>query len=447
MAVGFEFQSPTLRVLSITAKQEAQLCDLQARADWAGLKAAADAIDGNPSYFGKTTVLSRSAMGWCIVPDGTDVEFVINHIPIESGGATRLAGVMKSVDMTVERITNLFVRNGRKAVCPYVVRSDDASLFNQFPPFLMKWSLSGDSDVIGFPQITGGVALEKLRKLFKILAKNTESSDVFLGAEKQPYVALMGKITTGFKAKATRDPNWPAHEPSRELRSLASLVAAYLYRGASTPGAGLGAVKQLWFIMARTDFAALFKQLPNDEQTRYAARADDWVRYMCGVVMPLVDNRFAGGMDAGGFLIDRKITDYRELKDDATVQIDITRRQWLRGMAKGVDVLTAAAHPEKWWDRADKKMYIDKHGEHRLRGSGALGDKLDEVVLDNLAGISSNGTMQLPIFEFRAPGVGANTMSHSAWSDYAVKAYRFLAATNALKKESPIDEAVVFDLT
>jgi hypothetical protein len=32
------------------------------------------------------------------------------------------------------------------------------------------------------------------------------------------------------------------------------------------------------------------------------------------------------------------------------------------------------------------------------------------------------------------------------WGDYALKAYRFLAAVNVLSKESPIDETKVFTL-
>lgn len=447
MAVGYEFQSPTLKVLSITPKQETELCALQAKADWAGLKKAGEAIEAAPSYFGKSVVLSRNALGWCMVPDGTDVEFVITQIPIESGGAARVAGVMESVEHAIRRIERIFNTNNRRTNCPFAVRSDEPALFNQFPPFLLKWDLQKDTQVIGFPQVTGGVALDKLRKLFKMLAKNTESADILLGKEKPPYVALLSDITGKYKAKSTPDPNWPTHTPSREMRSLVSLIAAYLHRGGASPGSGLSAVKQLWFIMARTDFSALFKQLPNDEQTRYSTRPNDWVHYICNVVMPLVNIRYAGGMNPDDFLIDRKITDYKELDGDDRVQIDITRRQWLRGMTAGTDVLTAAAHPAKWWQRKDKKMYKDVNGEHRLRGSGALGDKLDELVLDDLAGAPGTGTLHMPVFEFRAPGVGANTMPYSAWSDYAVKAYRFLAATNVLAKESEIDESRVFDLS
>jgi len=133
------------------------------------------------------------------------------------------------------------------------------------------------------------------------------------------------------------------------------------------------------------------------------------------------------------------------LQGDETLQIEITRRQWLVGMTAGRDVLTAAAHPHKWWNRQDLKMYKDVNGEHRLRGAGALGDKMDEIVLDNLQ-TGGTGTLDAPIFEFRAPGVGANVMSYTAWTDYALKAYRFLAAVNVLSKETDIDESKVFTL-
>ena len=443
MAVGFEFQTPTLKIYKISDKQETELTGLQAKSDWAGLKKAAERVTASPQFFAKTVVLSKSVAGWYAVPDGDDVEFVVTQIPIEAGGGLRVQSVMGSVKLAVDRIKAIFSA-GRIKSCPYAVRTDDRALFNQFPPFVLKWDMPASQDVIGFPQITGGVDLTKLRKLFKILAKNTESADIFLGIEKPPYVALLGDIAN-FKAKGTVDPKWPTHTPSREMRSLVSLIAAYLHRGGASPGAGLAAVKQLWFIMARTDFSTLFKQLPSAEQMHYSAQPNDWVDYVCGTVMPAVKPTYAPKMDPDGWLIDRKITDYRELQGDETVQIEITRRQWLVGMTAGRDLLTQAAHPHQWWNRKDLKMYKDVNGEHRLRGSGAMGDKMDEIVLANIQS-GGTGTLDAPIFEFRAPGVGANVMSYTAWGDYAFKAYRFLAAVNVLSKETPIDETKVFTL-
>ena len=85
---------------------------------------------------------------------------------------------------------------------------------------------------------------------------------------------LLGQITRDFRARATQDPKW-SHVPSTEMRSLVSLIAVYLHRGGIDPGQGVGAVKHLWFIMARTDFATLFKQLPEEEQRHYAQAAND----------------------------------------------------------------------------------------------------------------------------------------------------------------------------
>jgi hypothetical protein len=444
--VGFKFQSPTLKIYKLTKSQESKLCELQANGDLSGLKKAAEEIAAKPVYFDKSVVLSRAVFGWYAVPDGDDVEFVVIQVEIMSGGAVYLAQVMQSLKLNVDQIENIF-KPSRRLACPWAVRSDAPALFNQYPPFLMKWNdIMGNTAVVGFPQITGGVALTKLRKVFKILANNTEASDIFLGPEKKGYVDLLSAVGHDFKAKSTQDPKWD-HTPSPELRSLISLIAAYLHRGATNPGAGLAAVKQLWFIMARTDFATLFMQLPDDEQTHYRQAPNDWVDYICKTVMPAVNaNLFGGGMDPDGWLIDRLIHDYRELEGDDQVQIEITRRQWLVGMTQGTDLLTAKAHPRKWWKRKQLFMYWDVNGEHRLRGSGAMGDKMDEIVLDRLKSVQGTGTMNAPIFEFRAPGVGANLMNHDDWSDYAIKAYRFLAAANLVAKTSAIDESKVFNL-
>src|SRR5262249_43320609 len=156
----------------------------------------------------------------------------------------------------------------------------------------------------------------------------------------------------------------------------------------------------------------LFKELPDDERQHYQQAPNDWVDYICTTVMPAVNPSYAGGMKPDGWLIDRLVTDYKELVGDKRIQIDITRRQWLVGMTQGTDLLTAKTHPEKSWK--------DAHGEHRLRGSGALGDKMDEIVLDNIKSTEDSGVINAPIFEFRAPGVGANVMKHNTWSDYAV---------------------------
>ena len=94
--------------------------------------------------------------------------------------------------------------------------------------------------------------------------------------------------------------------------------------------------------------------------------------YIFGTVMPAVDPAFGGGLDPDGWLIDRLVNDYKELPEDDWVQIDITRRQWLVGVTAGTDILTAKAHPRKWWKHKAALMYWGANGEHRLRGAGAL---------------------------------------------------------------------------
>ena len=119
MAVGFEFQAPTLKIYKIDKKTETELCKLQQAKDWSGLKAAAEAAVASPRFFDKSVVLSKSATGWTAVPDGDDVEFVTTEIPIESGGATRVAQVMTSIELVINRIKKIFDGNARRTVCPW----------------------------------------------------------------------------------------------------------------------------------------------------------------------------------------------------------------------------------------------------------------------------------------------------------------------------------------
>jgi len=119
MAVGFEFQAPTLKIYKISDKQEKALTALQAKADWAGLKSAAEQATAKPQFFGKTVVLSKSAMGWTAVPAGDHVEFVVTRVPIEAGGATALHGA-------AERLGGLHLRN-RDARCEAAIRAEAGS--------------------------------------------------------------------------------------------------------------------------------------------------------------------------------------------------------------------------------------------------------------------------------------------------------------------------------
>ena len=446
MAVGFEFQT-WVNVFSISPTLERELCDLlDNKADAQRFqKVAARCQQAKQTktefrYFPKNTILNKaSLMGWHLLTDGADLEFVTDPIPFEAAddktlvlpGESVLRSRMESLENWVARLES--VRKTRlTSPCKWVFRVDDPPLFNQFPPFVIEFELN--KVVSGFPQVTGGIRLDRLRKVFKILAANKDSdtSKHFLGREEaEGYAAVLSNATQNFKAKKLLDPQWPGHTPSRELRSLLTLIAVYVTQGAKSAGAGLNAVKLLWFIMARTDFGKLFSQLPTDEQDHYRKNPKHWVRYICHDVMGAVSQ----AVDENGKLIDRKITDYRQLKHDDRIEIPITRKEWLTEMTKGRDLLTEHAHPTKSWK--DKKTYLDVHGEHRLRGSGALGDKMDHIVVNDL---EYDGA----IFEFRGPGTEKNDMGYTLWKDYAVKAYRFLGAVNTHQKSEQIDQVALY---
>jgi hypothetical protein len=380
------------------------------------------------AHFEKSARLSRGS-GWTMVVDGDDVEFVL--APVEETDLGR-STLELNIDGLIKFVTQLQAELGKShgtRAPGTVFKRDLPSLFPNAPDFVL--TLNPATQPIGcIPQVTAGVRLGRLRKLFRILADpTTAAAEQFLGGggseARDFYAKRLGKAAVDYK---TKDPKWADHAPSAKMRGLVSLIALYLVQGNSDNA--VGAVKYLTFVMSRTRFSALFNELPDAERDHYRSKPEDWVALLCTTTMT---EAIGAALNADGPVIGQKVTDRGNLKGEKRVSIPITRRSWLTGMTRGQDLLSAAANPIEGDGKRREYVAIYKDSNpglgHRLRGLAALGDKMDDVTY---------GTVpeKAAIVEFRARQVAVLL---GDWKKYALESFDFFRMVNEGDRFAAVD--------
>ncbi|BDD05913.1 hypothetical protein [Aureibacter tunicatorum] len=256
------------------------------------------------------------------------------------------------------------------------------------------------------PQATAGVRLDKISELFLHLGAD-EASD--------PEIMKQGK-TLGHKYLMSyegerrekdfqgRVMRWARdnalyladalqqnlREPvSSSFVGFATMILFYLVSG--HVGAGKYA-KSFITVLARTDFATMFKILPTDEKE--ILRSDNGAWWMSKLVEVLPDKQtnldepfFAKGI----FLMEQPILHH--------ILKDLTKKKWLTGILEGVDYLT-------------EKNFPNRLRAYELESMGAMGDKTDVVF-----GIPA------PIFELRG---GKHQVDMRETKDYAINTLKFM---------------------
>jgi hypothetical protein len=370
-----------------------------------------------PPGFGKGAKLLETPF-FDVTVDGIELEFIVHAIPEDARGE---AEVTRRLLFLNEWIRGLNAKK-RAGVIPF------SELKHLFPkgmdrPFVLY---NCAEDIAAIPQVTVGIRLGRLRKLMRILGnEKSEAAQTLFADFKSTYSGMMNKSTPNHRL--IRDSRWPDHAPSAKLRGLATYIALYLRRGVvPMDGQSVNAVKYLMVMMSRTNFSALFEQLPASEKTHYRAAPDDWVSFLCTDVMTVALGR---AVDPTGRLIEYLVNDRGNLPVDRRVHIEIKRNEWLRGILNGRDLLSAAAHP---LDTAeDRRAYEDSNPGigHRLRGLAGLGDKMDPVTYK---GRSENTA----IIEFRARQA---KLPYAQWQAYGLKMFRFFRQINDGGRHDRID--------
>ncbi|MCW5964594.1 MAG: hypothetical protein KIT83_11195 [Bryobacterales bacterium] len=373
--------------------------------------------------FPKAAVV-KGGFGWQMTVDGTEIEYVVDAVDESQAGENQLVGIMgdlnKFVTMMNQRNSQSFLTAADFPAGTFKAPKD------RFVIFIKSDLRFKDIDAI--PQVTGGVRLGRIRKLWRLLSDpNSEAAKQFFSEKPGGtpiYSPLVKRVLIDWQQ--IQDSRWPAHKPSAALRGLVTLIATYLQRGYSPNQDGVGAVKYLFFIMSRTSFSGLFKELPMEEQNHYKSAKDDWVNFLCVDVMSKLPGMPGTGVDPKGKVLERRITDRGNLKN--SVELPIVREDWLKGMLDGRDLLSAAEHPLGGLDNA---TWEDSNAElgHRLRGLAGLGEKMDPL---HYAGKPNKAA----ILEFRARQAA---LEYKHWPDYAFRMHKFFTEINEGDRHGVID--------
>jgi hypothetical protein len=129
-----------------------------------------------------------------------------------------------------------------------------------------------------FAQVSGGVQLKRLRRLFRALTKEGDRAAAKIPLGESLYLScnkslsnLMDTLTASRIRDAMKAAGWNDHQPSSALRGLITLIALHLARGNDTTDVKV--VKHLFFIVARTQFWRLVRLSARRGATNASRRA------------------------------------------------------------------------------------------------------------------------------------------------------------------------------
>lgn len=192
--------------------------------------------------------------------------------------------------------------------------------------------------------------------------------------------------------------------PSDRLKGLATIVVGYLRNGRAAAGEPFPYAKLITgSLMMRTDLGSMVGRLAAGERGEVAANADAFA----GWVLALANLAGTGGTA----VFERRIlADFTRgtaggYDDSATARL--TRMAWLRGLAGGVDALSAATTPTQ---------------RSTLESMGALGNRFERV-----GGDAPHATDDGAIMEFRGMD---NNLPIGEWSETALRIFDYIVATN-----------------
>lgn len=372
--------------------------------------------------------LSRG-LGWTMVVDGDEAEFVVAAVPESDLGRSQLQMNLSMLVRFVRLLEAKFADRTAHHQPRRFNRDDMRQLFPNAPDFTATNEPA--EPIASIPQVSVGIRLARLRKLFRALSDPTSAAaEQFLagggGSARSFYANRLGGA--GGTPASLRDPNWAGHDFSARMRGFLSLIALYLKQGDADTS--VGAVKYLTFVMSRTSFGALFNSLPQDEREHYRAAPDQWVSLLCTTVMTA---SYGGAIASGERVIRQRVTDRGRLTGDNRATIPIRRDDWLKAMTQGRDLLSADANPIEGSGSSRRLVTIYRDSNpglgHRLRGLAGLGDKMDEIDY-------KNATESGAILEFRAR---QKQVPLDEWGAYALKCFDFFRLVNEGDRHTPVD--------
>lgn len=228
------------------------------------------------------------------------------------------------------------------------------------------------------PQVTAGISLGKIPEL------NNQQGTKDL----HPMFNHTKMTVQGHKGNVGILSNYPPFDVtpmSDELKGLFILMGSYISNGEQA----VVYPKQITdsSLLARTDFARLYKMIPENEQLFFKKNPALWIRYT--LIAAGVEQSESNEPVIGKVWTDEKMTDRRP--------IGPSREKWLTFIRFGHDLLSAAHHKEY------KSAYQGTEDEgtgKELESLGELGGKTEKVGSEQKDG---------GIFEFRSAALANKT--------------------------------------
>ena len=344
---------------------------------------------------------------------GTSVtEFVTDAFEEDEGGLKSLDKSLTDLETATKKIASFA---GKRKV----IHANEAA-----PGGLVGKVIFPTTSLEGVLQVTGAIDLARIPQLMKNMnageGETEKDKKDFLVARESLGSALGGGMApagpTGKapdKAKnavqdhkdfATFDNRNPPPElGSEELHGLVALIASYMMTANS---ANLGYAKTIAPIMARTDFATMFKML-NKEEKEYFTKDPE-------ALVAIVEH--ATGLDMAKDIFPHGIYNDPRAKGagDKDALKGLTRARWVTGIATGIDYLSAA----KFNQNPDINPLDRSEKRGDLESMGALNTKTEKV---------GTAKKDAPLFEIRSLGQLATP---GIMHQRALDIFKFLAALN-----------------
>ena len=257
----------------------------------------------------------------------------------------------------------------------------------------------GAQGMLAAPQATGGVSVDRLFRLFEHLSGQRTVGE-FVDAKNNLSTNNGTPAVQSMVKRITKIPSFSIL--SDRLKGLLAFIVRYVEMASGDYAVSYAKVNTQF--LARTDFATMFRLLPETERK--------WLEEDPGELFTLVAQAFGNKLDESRKVFVGGIK--QPGRDNATPPLTVG--EWIRGIAGGKDLLSG-----QHWKRQveggggqEASMYKDL-----LESMGSLGDKTDKI------GVSRQ--QRGIVMEFRSR---TESIPVEQWGPYALSIFTYLKALN-----------------
>lgn len=372
------------------------------------------------------------------MPGYSDLEFVTHQFQETPEGGMALADTL----YTIASIVDMLEAKPNKDL-----PAEHFKAFGKPEAEAGRYMRASDGPLVGKPQATAGIRLDVMDRLFFDAAQRPGAPDAsnkaatVLGGQMQPALgtAVSGEPAAGVKATGMATVSKARNAALREidrflaaekefpvdkkrgngaLTALVTQLSMYLVQGAmGVPGYGKTIAGEF---MQRTDFAQTFRHLPRVQIEYFQKNPDLFVILVCLTAdFAARDSGFEGDVQpdgavfSGGLYNDEGM--YRKHPHHkANLLPELRRHEWLTGIVKGIDLLTAKTYPK-----------ASKEQQEELESLGSY-EKFD------FAATPQSGRMsEAPIVELR----GLKAIPAGLFPVLALDLFRYVHEVNTEGKE------------